>query len=201
VVAVHAGRKHQLRVHCARVLGAPIIGDTRYGYEGLTPSPKLAQKLHPEWWQAFSPQTAHDALNPPTRRERRQAAAARHRATMAAAAAAATSQRVSAPAFSSGSDGDGDSDGLLVRARGGVLGRDGVTDGNTSCQPEGVEGTAPGSGAEVCTRKQALRCPVFLHSRRMLVKVPGEAAVRVSAPLPAYMADMIAALGWPLPPS
>lgn len=25
------GRKHQLRLHCARVLGCPIVGDTRYG--------------------------------------------------------------------------------------------------------------------------------------------------------------------------
>jgi 23S rRNA-/tRNA-specific pseudouridylate synthase len=26
------GRKHQLRVHCADCLRAPIIGDRRYGY-------------------------------------------------------------------------------------------------------------------------------------------------------------------------
>ena len=26
-----AGRKHQLRIHCARVLLAPILGDARYG--------------------------------------------------------------------------------------------------------------------------------------------------------------------------
>ncbi|KAI8473867.1 MAG: pseudouridine synthase [Monoraphidium minutum] len=26
------GRKHQLRVHCAQLLGAPILGDYRYGY-------------------------------------------------------------------------------------------------------------------------------------------------------------------------
>jgi 23S rRNA-/tRNA-specific pseudouridylate synthase len=26
-----AGRKHQLRIHCARVLSAPILGDARYG--------------------------------------------------------------------------------------------------------------------------------------------------------------------------
>ena len=26
-----AGRKHQLRIHCARALSAPILGDARYG--------------------------------------------------------------------------------------------------------------------------------------------------------------------------
>ncbi|KAJ1964336.1 hypothetical protein IWQ62_002963 [Dispira parvispora] len=33
----HTGRKHQLRVHCAQVLGAPILYDTKYGPK-LTPS-------------------------------------------------------------------------------------------------------------------------------------------------------------------
>jgi 23S rRNA-/tRNA-specific pseudouridylate synthase len=28
------GRRHQLRIHTARVLGAPILGDVRYGYAG-----------------------------------------------------------------------------------------------------------------------------------------------------------------------
>lgn len=28
---VHAGRKHQLRIHCADALSAPIVGDARYG--------------------------------------------------------------------------------------------------------------------------------------------------------------------------
>lgn len=28
------GRKHQLRIHCAEGLGAPIVGDTKYGHEG-----------------------------------------------------------------------------------------------------------------------------------------------------------------------
>lgn len=27
------GRKHQLRIHCAQVLHAPIVGDSKYGYQ------------------------------------------------------------------------------------------------------------------------------------------------------------------------
>merc|ERR1712066_1057216 len=27
----HTGRKHQLRIHCARGLGCPIVGDNLYG--------------------------------------------------------------------------------------------------------------------------------------------------------------------------
>ncbi|GLC35993.1 hypothetical protein PLESTB_000527000 [Pleodorina starrii] len=44
------GRRHQLRVHCARKLGAPIIGDERYGYRGLPPRLALRDRLPPEWW-------------------------------------------------------------------------------------------------------------------------------------------------------
>ncbi|XP_051132363.1 RNA pseudouridine synthase 4, mitochondrial [Andrographis paniculata] len=29
----HTGRKHQLRVHCAEVLGTPIVGDYKYGWK------------------------------------------------------------------------------------------------------------------------------------------------------------------------
>ncbi|KAG2440512.1 hypothetical protein HYH02_010390 [Chlamydomonas schloesseri] len=44
------GRRHQLRIHCARKLGAPIIGDGRYGYAGLPPRLALRDRLPPEWW-------------------------------------------------------------------------------------------------------------------------------------------------------
>ncbi|KAG2499123.1 hypothetical protein HYH03_002706 [Edaphochlamys debaryana] len=44
------GRRHQLRVHCARKLGAPIIGDLRHGYRGLPPRLALRDNLPPEWW-------------------------------------------------------------------------------------------------------------------------------------------------------
>ncbi|PNW77243.1 hypothetical protein CHLRE_10g428400v5 [Chlamydomonas reinhardtii] len=44
------GRRHQLRIHCARKLGAPIIGDGRYGYGGLPPRLGLRDRLPPEWW-------------------------------------------------------------------------------------------------------------------------------------------------------
>lgn len=46
----HTGRRHQLRIHCARKLGAPIIGDGRYGYGGLPPRLGLRDRLPPEWW-------------------------------------------------------------------------------------------------------------------------------------------------------
>jgi 23S rRNA-/tRNA-specific pseudouridylate synthase len=35
------GRKHQLRVHCAKVLDGPIVGDFKYGYLG----PQIAGHL------------------------------------------------------------------------------------------------------------------------------------------------------------
>ncbi|KAL4581164.1 hypothetical protein LXL04_017373 [Taraxacum kok-saghyz] len=37
------GRKHQLRVHCAEVLGTPIVGDYKYGWQA-----------HKKWTQIFS---------------------------------------------------------------------------------------------------------------------------------------------------
>lgn len=39
-----------MRIHCARKLGAPIIGDERYGYRGLPPYLGLHERLPPEWW-------------------------------------------------------------------------------------------------------------------------------------------------------
>lgn len=30
-IVLSSGRKHQLRVHCATLLDAPIVGDSRYG--------------------------------------------------------------------------------------------------------------------------------------------------------------------------
>ncbi|GFH27901.1 uncharacterized protein HaLaN_26292 [Haematococcus lacustris] len=41
--------------------------------------------------------------------------------------------------------------------------------------------------------------PLFLHARKMLLKKPGEDTMKVVAPLPVYMMDVIHALGWPLP--
>ncbi|KAF6161995.1 hypothetical protein GIB67_021916 [Kingdonia uniflora] len=49
------GRKHQLRVHCAEVLGTPIVGDYKYGWQAHRkwkpvpwPENKLSEKV-PEW--------------------------------------------------------------------------------------------------------------------------------------------------------
>ncbi|KXZ42163.1 hypothetical protein GPECTOR_192g309 [Gonium pectorale] len=44
------GRRHQLRIHCAHKLGAPIIGDVRYGYRGLPDDVAVRDLLPPEWW-------------------------------------------------------------------------------------------------------------------------------------------------------
>lgn len=40
-----AGRKHQLRQHCAEVLGAPVVGDGRYGRTRSPPQQRLQQLL------------------------------------------------------------------------------------------------------------------------------------------------------------
>jgi 23S rRNA-/tRNA-specific pseudouridylate synthase len=39
------GRKHQLRVHCASVLEAPILGDLKYGYGVEAGKPDIAVSL------------------------------------------------------------------------------------------------------------------------------------------------------------
>ena len=39
------GRTHQLRVHCARVLGAPIVGDEIYGPHSWSSSPSRRRNL------------------------------------------------------------------------------------------------------------------------------------------------------------
>lgn len=41
------GRKHQLRVHCAEVLGVPIIGDYRYGWKMHRDWPPRHEELKP----------------------------------------------------------------------------------------------------------------------------------------------------------
>jgi len=35
-VPYDAGRKHQLRIHCADVLGCTIVGDYKYGYKDFS---------------------------------------------------------------------------------------------------------------------------------------------------------------------
>ncbi|KAG0310211.1 hypothetical protein BGZ99_000591, partial [Dissophora globulifera] len=40
------GRKHQLRIHCAQMLKAPILGDFKYGAEEYSKESKLKSRLH-----------------------------------------------------------------------------------------------------------------------------------------------------------
>lgn len=51
---MYAGRKHQLRIHCARSLSAPILGDERYGMTRGTIQRKILADLklnvHEEAW-------------------------------------------------------------------------------------------------------------------------------------------------------
>jgi 23S rRNA-/tRNA-specific pseudouridylate synthase len=44
------GRKHQLRLHCAVGLGAPIVGDTRYGY--VQRGGAADQDADGGWWRS-----------------------------------------------------------------------------------------------------------------------------------------------------
>lgn len=43
------GRKHQLRVHCAEVLGTPVLGDTKYGW-----------RTQKDWIRNISAQNPHN---------------------------------------------------------------------------------------------------------------------------------------------
>ncbi|WVZ63330.1 hypothetical protein U9M48_012971, partial [Paspalum notatum var. saurae] len=45
------GRKHQLRIHCAEVLGTPIVGDYKYG-----------RQAHQNWTPLHMPQTIDDEM-------------------------------------------------------------------------------------------------------------------------------------------
>ncbi|KAI3497366.1 hypothetical protein L1887_39924 [Cichorium endivia] len=45
------GRKHQLRVHCAEVLGTPIVGDYKYGWQA-----------HKKWKQIYSSSSFEDKI-------------------------------------------------------------------------------------------------------------------------------------------
>lgn len=52
------GRRHQLRYHCSKGLGAPIVGDWAYGFKGLSApssSQLLRADLSQEWWEAYGP--------------------------------------------------------------------------------------------------------------------------------------------------
>ncbi|EFJ44768.1 pseudouridine synthase mitochondrial precursor [Volvox carteri f. nagariensis] len=110
------GRRHQLRIHCARKLGAPIIGDGRYGYRGLPPRLALRDHLPPEWWALL-----------------------------------------------------GDDPRVVRRSR------------------------------EAAGEPDPLPAPVLLHSRELVVKRPGKAALGAVAPLPLYIRQLIEAACWPLP--
>ncbi|GIL43469.1 hypothetical protein Vafri_948, partial [Volvox africanus] len=110
------GRRHQLRVHCARKLGAPIIGDARYGYCGLPPRLMLRDRLPPEWWALL-----------------------------------------------------GDDPRVVRRSH------------------------------EAAGELNPLPPPVLLHSRELVIKRPGKAAVAAVAPLPRYIRQLIEAAGWPVP--
>ena len=117
-----AGRRHQLRVHCAQALKAPIIGDTRYSYGGLDAALPLRDKLPEEWWQLF----------------------------------AGTDLR------------------SLQRSRPGHW---------SGHQPAGA----------------AVKAPILLHARQLVVKRPGKQGVSAIAPVPRYILQLIDAAGWPRP--
>ena len=57
---MHAGRKHQLRIHCADALSAPIVGDSRYGSTRNEVHRSLLQHL-----KTFQ-QTEHEESEPQT---------------------------------------------------------------------------------------------------------------------------------------
>lgn len=53
----HTGRKHQLRVHCSQLLGAPIVGDLKYGDRILREHAKVPLMLHARTVQLRHPVT------------------------------------------------------------------------------------------------------------------------------------------------
>lgn len=181
------GRRHQLRVHCAKVLGAPIVGDVLYGYEGVRPHKALARALEPGWWGAYSPQTADAARMSTDRKERRRAAA---RAVEEARAAAMKGRRAQRDESESESEGEDEGESVAGRRRLEREQRDGLEVDAGSEEEEG----AGGQDVEHVF-------PLFLHARKLTVRRSArEAPVRVRAPLPGYMRDVCAAMQWPLPP-
>ncbi len=157
----HTGRKHQLRIHCSKLLGAPIIGDFKYGYRDSVPSSQLAPRLA-------------DFLG----QQRQRSAEAGQGLASAAAAQLAGAQSRRA------SDGRASGDGV------GSSGRDAMAAGDSSRHSSrGHQGGIAG----------ALLVPIFLHSRSIAVGRPRKAPLRVTAPLPKYMKDLIMAMRWKMP--
>ncbi|KAL3696759.1 hypothetical protein R1sor_010835 [Riccia sorocarpa] len=56
------GRKHQLRVHCAEVLGTPIVGDYRYGWKSHRTWKEHLLLQNPETW-ALAESFIEEGLN------------------------------------------------------------------------------------------------------------------------------------------
>ncbi len=177
------------------MLGAPIVGDVRYGYRGGEPGKRRHKLLPAAWWEAFSPQTAHAALNPPNRRQRRQMAAA--------AARARRRERLRALGMLDEDEDDGDEQGSADDGAGSRRGqtlarRDAVEEEEDEEWLGDAEGLGREEGEEGGEAERAT--PVFLHSRKLVLLAPDADPVRVRAPLPRYMTDVMRALGWPVPP-
>jgi 23S rRNA-/tRNA-specific pseudouridylate synthase len=60
------GRKHQLRVHCAGVLDAAIVGDYKYGYKDVSRTGRIAD----DWRRTLRDVDADARMNDPVRAER-----------------------------------------------------------------------------------------------------------------------------------
>ncbi|MEW5301994.1 MAG: hypothetical protein WDW36_004812 [Sanguina aurantia] len=83
-------------------------------------------------------------------------------------------------------DDDGDDDG-------------GLGEGEEMVQMDGFEGGGGGDSGEQGAEARGGSLPIFLHSRRLVVKKPLRHAVVAIAPLPRYIRQLVAGLGWPLP--
>ena len=58
------GRRHQLRYHCSKGLGAPIVGDAAYGFKGLPPTAYgqlSGAGLGESWWASYGEQSSPGA--------------------------------------------------------------------------------------------------------------------------------------------
>lgn len=165
------GRRHQLRIHCAQCLRTPIIGDVRYGYKGLTPTQGLFRGVPREWWDTFG--GSRQLPSEETESDTGGPGSVSHRGRKSGV-------------DSDNEDYDGDDDG-------------GLEEGEELVQMDGFEGGGGRDSGEAGVDAKGGSLPIFLHSRRLVVKKPLRHAVVAIAPLPRYIRQLVAGLGWPLP--
>eukprot|EP00877_Chromochloris_zofingiensis_P006874 jgi/Chrzof1/243/Cz01g08160.t1 len=152
------GRKHQLRLHCAKLLNAPIVGDYRYGYRDASSTGRLSG----------TDNTSTAAVGETLRLTRH-----KKDSNFSLTSTSGSTRQLGATDWSHG-----------------------VSQAQARAQARLMTQT---NIATASTSKASAFVPLYLHAQGIAIYQPRKKPIKVSAPAPKYMADLIRAMGWRLP--